>query len=448
MLDIIKTIILDHQEATLQTGVPRHLEIAPVPGKAAICIGVRRSGKSTCLFQIMQRLLDSGVSRQNILYLNFFDDRLHPLQHGGISMVADAYYALFPEKKQQEMVYIFLDEIQMAADWEPFVDRLLRTERCELYLTGSSARMLSKEIASQMRGRALTWELFPFSFREYLDAVRIRSTGHFSTRERLLVQKGFEGYWEAGGFPEVVALDRRVRLKIHQEYFHAILYRDLVERNDIAHPLAVLDLAYWLMDNIASLYSINSLTGYLKSRGHKAPKSAVAEYLAWFEDAYFLFTVRLFDASLSRSNANPKKIYCIDHALVRSVSSGILANAGHLLENLVFTALRRISGDIFYYRTRSGKEVDFIVLLPDRSRLLVQVSETLADPATRKRELAALNEAMQELEVSQATIVTRADEASIELGAGCITVVPAWKWLLEIDSAGQFVEARKAVWKV
>jgi hypothetical protein len=222
-----------------------------------------------------------------------------------------------------------------------------------------------------------------------------------------------------------------MRLKIHQEYFHTILYRDLVERNDISHPQAVLDLAYWLVDNIASLYSINNLTGYLKSRGHKAPKSAVTEYLEWFEDAYFLFTVRLFDASLSRSNANPKKIYCVDHGLVRSVSSGILANSGHLLENLVFTALRRISSDIFYYRTRSGKEVDFIVQMPDRSRLLVQVCESLADPATRKRELAALHEAMTEMAAPQATIVTRNDDEIIEHAAGSITVVPVWKWLLQ-----------------
>jgi predicted AAA+ superfamily ATPase len=431
MLDTIKSIILDHQETTLQTGVSRDFEMVPVPGKAAVCIGVRRSGKSTCLSQIMQRLLNNGVSRQNILYLNFFDDRLHPLQHGGISMVADAYYSLYPEKKNQETVYIFLDEIQMVASWEPFVDRLLRTELCELYLTGSSARMLSKEIATQMRGRALTWELFPFSLKEFLDAAQIKSHPPFSTKDRLLAQKGFDGYWESGGFPEVVALDRRMRLKIHQEYFHTILYRDLVERNDISHPQAVLDLAYWLVDNIASLYSINSLTGYLKSRGHKAPKSAVTEYLEWFEDAYFLFTVRLFDASLSRSNANPKKIYCVDHGLVRSVSSGILANSGHLLENLVFTALRRISSDIFYYRTRSGKEVDFIVQLPDRSRLLVQVCESLADPATRKRELGALHEAMKEMASLQATIVTRNDDEIIENDAGSITVVPVWKWLLQ-----------------
>lgn len=430
MLETIKTIILDHQETMLQIGVPRDQEIVPVKGKAAVCIGVRRSGKSTCLCQIMQRLLDSGVSRQNILYLNFFDDRLHPLQHGGISLVADAYYSLYPEKKNQEMVYIFLDEIQMAAGWESFADRLLRTELCELYLTGSSARMLSKEIATQMRGRALTWELFPFSFKEFLSAAQIKSDPPFSTKDRLLAQKGFEDYWMSGGFPEVVTLDRRIRLKIHQEYFHTILYRDLVERNNISHPQAVLDLSYWLVDNIASLYSINSLTGYLKSRGHKAPKSAVTEYLEWFEDAYFLFTVRLFDASLSRSNANPKKIYCVDHGLVRSVSSKILVNAGHLLENVVFTDLRRISSDIFYYRTRSGKVVDFIVQMPDRSYLLVQVCESLSDPATRKRELAALHEAMTEMPSSLATIVTRNDEEIIESDTGKITVVPVWKWLL------------------
>jgi len=118
--------------------------------------------------------------------------------------------------------------------------------------------------------------------------------------------------------PEVAGLGRNLRIKTHQEYFHAILFRDLVERHDVSHPKAVTDLAHWLVDNTASLYSINNLTGYLKSLGHNAPKSAVADYLAWFEDAYFLFTVRIFDASLAGGNTNPKKVYCIDHALVTS----------------------------------------------------------------------------------------------------------------------------------
>ncbi len=162
MIDTIKTIILDSQENSPDTGVPRRLRIEPVAGKATVCIGVRRAGKSTYLYQVIGRLLDDGVARENILYLNFFDDRLHNLRRENLGLIAEAYYSLYPEKKNAETVYCFFDEIQAVDGWEPFVDRLMRTERCEVYITGSSAQMLSKEIATQMRGRALSWEMFPF----------------------------------------------------------------------------------------------------------------------------------------------------------------------------------------------------------------------------------------------------------------------------------------------
>jgi len=188
------------------------------------------------------------------------------------------------------------------------------------------------------------------------------------------------------------------------------------------------------------------LTGYLKSLGHKAPKSAVSDYLEWSEDAYFLFTVRLFDPSRARSNTNPKKIYCIDHALVTSVSSGILLNAGHLLENLVFMALRRLHPKIFYYKTKTGREVDFIVPMRDRPRLsavpdtaqagmLVQVCESLAEPRTRKRETAALSDAMAELGMNSGTIVTRNEGERTDVEAGTIEVVPAWWFLLDLPES-------------
>ena len=448
MIETIKSIILDFQEARLETGVPRRLRIETLHGKATVCIGVRRSGKSTYMFQVIQQLLDGGVPRQNILYLNFFDDRLHNLRQDNLGLIAEAYYSIYPEKKNTEMVYCFFDEIQAAPGWEPFVDRMMRTEKCEVYLTGSSARMLSKEIATQMRGRALSWEMFPFSFREFLDYKGIESAGALSTKSRLLVQKAFEEYWKTGGFPEVAGLGRNLRIKTHQEYFHTILFRDLVERHDIAHPKALTDLAHWLVDNTASLYSVNSLTGYLKSLGHRAPKSAVSDYLEWFEDAYFLFTVRIFDPSLARSNTNPKKIYCIDHALVTSVSSGILVNSGHLLENLVFTALRRLHQEIYYYKTRTGREVDFIVPacaagvaagrpMRGRSKMLVQVCESLAEPQTRKRETTALSEAMAELDMKTGTIVTRNEDEWIETDGGTIEVVPAWRFLLELPESMQ-----------
>jgi predicted AAA+ superfamily ATPase len=203
-----------------------------------------------------------------------------------------------------------------------------------------------------------------------------------------------------------------------------------VERHDIAHPRTVAELARQLMDNAASLYTLNSLTGMLKARGHKAPKNAVADYLEWFEDAYFLFSVRKYDASLNKSNANPKKTYCIDHAMVTSVASGVLVNSGHLLENLVFGALRRTSPQIFYYKTRSAKEVDFLVSDERGKRRLIQVCETLVDPKTRKRELDALAEAMQELEMEHGMIVTRNEEEKVNLAAGTVEILPAWRFCL------------------
>jgi len=435
MLETIKSIILDFQETRMETGVPRRLQMKSVHGKASVCIGVRRGGKSTYMFQVIRRFLDNGVSPQNILYLNFFDDRLHNLREDNLALITEAYYSIYPVKKNTETVYCFFDEVQAVPGWEPFIDRLMRTEKCEVYLTGSSAGMLSKEIATQMRGRALSWEMFPFSFHEFLDYKAIEVDPALSTRKRLLVQKAFEEFWEIGGFPEVAGLDRNLRIKIHQEYLQAILFRDLIERHDVSHPKAVTDLAHWLLDNTASLYSVNSLTGYLKSLGHKAPKSAVSDFIEWFEDAYFLFTVRIFDASLARSNTNPKKIYCIDHSFVTSVSSGILVNSGHLLENLIFTALRRLYPEIFYYKTKTGREVDFIVSMGGQSRFLVQVCESLAEPQTRKREAAALSEAMAELGLKTGTIVTRNEEERIETESGTIEVVPVWRYLLNMPES-------------
>lgn len=432
MIDIIKEIILDFQEMVPPTGVPRRVCVPSVTGKATVWIGVRRGGKSTFMFQIMKKLQGSGVSPRNILYLNFFDDRLHSLQHDNLGVILEAYFSLYPEKKNAEKVYCFFDEIQVVPGWELFVDRLMRTEKCEVYITGSSAQMLSREIATQMRGRALSWEIFPFSFREFLDYKGIESEGPLSTKKRLTIRKAFDEYWETGGFPEVAGLDRMLRIKTHQEYWGSMLFRDLIERHDISHPRAVTDLAHWLVDNTGSLYSVNNLTGYLKSLGHKVPKSAVSDYLEWFEDAYVLFTVRIFDASPARANVNPKKVYCIDHALVKSIGSGILVNSGHFLENLVFTALRRVTPDIFYYKTKAGREVDFIAGRQGRFRMLVQVCESMADPQTRKREIAAITEAMAELNLSQGTIVTRNEEEQMQVGSGKVEVVPAWRFLLTL----------------
>lgn len=228
-------------------------------------------------------------------------------------------------------------------------------------------------------------------------------------------------------------MERILRIKIHQEYFNAILFRDLVERHDISHPRALTDLAHWLVEHTGSLYSINSLTGYLKSLGHKLSKTAVSDYVSWFEDAYILFTVRIFDSSLARIDTNPKKIYCVDHSLAMSTCSGIMINSGHLLENLVFTALRRNTPDIHYYKTNTGREVDFIVGRQGALRMLIQVSETIRDPKTRRREIISLTEAMAELNINCSVIVTRMEEEGLEVESGTIDVMPVWRFLLRMN---------------
>jgi predicted AAA+ superfamily ATPase len=430
--DTLKKIILNFQDLPFKTGVSRQFPLETLAGKATIIMGIRRSGKSTYLKEIIQNLLDQDVSRQNIISINFFDDRLHSLQLANLNLITQAYYGLFPEKKNTEKIYYFFDEIQTVVGWESFIDRLLNTEDCEVYITGSSAQLLSKEIATQMRGRALSWEMFPFSFAEFLDYQKV--TGYkaiaFSSKQSLLIQKTFLDYWEKGAFPEVAGLPPTLRIKVHQEYFQSILFRDLIERHDIGHPKALIDLAHWLIDNTASLYSINRLTGYLKSLGHKVPQATVSSYLDWLEDAYFLFSVRLFDASLSRSHSNLKKIYCIDHAFVNSVSSGILINSGHLLENLVFVTLRRTYPEIFYYRTQNRREVDFIVSPAKAPKKLFQVCESLIQPKTKKREIKALLEAMIELNLTEGTIVTQREEEVIMVDNKKIQVTPIWKFIL------------------
>ncbi len=429
MLELLKEIILDSQNEELFLGTQRHLKHQGVKGKAFVCIGVRRCGKSTLMAQIMSELAGKGVSRKNILYLNFFDDRLDALKEGKLNLVTEAFFSLYPEKKTKERIYFFFDELQEMPGWEKFVDRLLRTENCDVFISGSSAKLLSKEISTHMRGRSLTWELFPFSFAEFLDYNR---TEHktMTSRNRHLVQNAFDKYFTVGGFPEVMGMNDKLRIMTHQEYFNSILHRDIIERFDAIHPKAVVQLGHRLVNNVSSLHSLNRLTDYLKSSGYKLSKAFVKDCLEWSNDAFLFFPVKINSPSVSKQNANPQKIYAIDHSLVKSMSSSVLLNNGHLLENLIFCHLRRKTDKIWYHRTASGKETDFVYLSEDKKILPVQVCYSLAEPDTKKRELSALAETAREIGSKTASIVTYAEEESLEIDGLSVKVIPAWKYCI------------------
>ena len=414
VIEILKEIILDFQNQELETGTIRDLNYSFVQKKAFICIGVRRCGKSTFLYQIIENLKKvKKVKPENIIYINFFDDRLTDLKkEGNLQLILDAYFSIYPEKKNSEKIYCFFDEIQEATDWEPFIDRLIRTENCEVFLSGSSAKMLSKEIASQMRGRSISWELFPFSFSEYLSYHKI-DYKKLTSKNKLLVIKYFNEYFLKGGFPETVNQNDKLRVMIHQEYYKTILHRDIIERFDAIHPQAIIQAAFRLITNISNLYSLNRITDYLKTLGFKISKDFVSSAIDWFEDVYFLFSVKLYSSSIVKQNINLKKIYCVDHGLVSSVDPGIKEKQGYILENIVFSYLRIKTDNIFYYRTKGGKEIDFLITL-ERRKYLIQVCYNLKNKKTISREIGALWEALSETGITKGIIVTNNDEKVLE----------------------------------
>jgi hypothetical protein len=377
-------------------------------------------------------LVSNGIDKENFLYINFFDDRLTELKiSGNLNLIMEAFFSIYPDKKGAGKIYCFFDEIQDVENWEPFIDRILRTEICEVFITGSSSKLLSTEIATQMRGRSITWELFPFSFKEFLD-YKATNYQTLTSKNRILIQNNFEEYFRIGGFPEVRNVTDKIRIMIHQEYYKTILHRDIIERYDAIHPKAVMQASYRLISSIATLYSINRITEYLKSIGFKVSKDFVASILQWFEDSYFIFSVMIFDLSVAKQNVNAKKAYCVDHSLAASVSSRISENKGLLLENLVFNHLRRITKRIFYFRTRKGNEVDFLWMDQTDHPNLVQVCFSLDDFQTKNREITALFEAMQELNIHNSHIITYNAEKEIMAENRVIQIIPAWKFLLNL----------------
>jgi len=249
--------------------------------------------------------------------------------------------------------------------------------------------------------------------------------------------EGVRAYWQFGGFPGVNRVDQRQHIAAHQANWNAIL-ASIIGHHNSSHPRAVIDLAHWLVDNTGSFYAVSHLTDYLKSLGHRVRKSSVVDWLVAFEDAGLLFNVNIFSSSPTRISVNPRKVYCVDHALVTSVSSGILTNRDSLLENLVFTALRRVTPEIFYCRSKTGREVDLVALRPsvpgqERTILLIQVCASLADPRVKQSEVRSLSEAMVELAVAEGIIVTWRTDEIIPVGFGTIQVVPVWRFLLEME---------------
>lgn len=430
--ELIDGLIADFQERDLPRVTLRTLSLPGLPGKADVVVGMRRSGKTWFLYQQIEERLASGIERNRLLYLNFEDERILPLAASDLSRIPEAFYRRVPSNREH-LCWFYFDEIQNVPGWEAFVRRLLDTEKVALVLTGSSAKLLSREIATSLRGRSLSSELLPFSFAEALRhaGVELPASWPPGARLRSLLENRCTAYLETGGFPEVQAVPLELRVRVLQEYIDVVIFRDVVERHGVDNLPALRYLERSLLASPAGKFSVSKLFNDLKSQGMKVGKDTLYEYLEHLQDSFLFFTVAVASSSARVRQVNPRKCYPVDPALATAVSFRASRDLGHLLETVVFLELRRRGRSLAYVTTRSGYEVDFLAEDLRGTRELVQVCADLESPATRQREIRALEEGMRESLCERATLVTLREEGSVGIGGHTVRIVPAWRWLLE-----------------
>ena len=409
--------------------VPRDVEYVEKLRASTVVKGMRRTGKTFVTYERMRRLVADGIPLKRIVHINFEDERLSRLTVDDLHLIGEIHAELYPEFADGKVWY-FLDELQCVMGWESYARRLVDSPNVQLCLTGSSSKLLSEEIATQMRGRSLPIEVFPLSFSEYLRFNGILSEVPrvgFTAREKGILRRAMSDYAERGGFPDVQDVSSGIRAAMLQEYVDAVLYRDIIERHKVASVQALKYTLEYLFHNYARKTSTRSISGVLKNLSVPANRESIADYLDWFKDAYLVYPVSVLSDSLAVKRVNPDKYYLIDPGLIRAMCVKNDAERGWMLENIVYMALRRSIGKISYISNADGTEVDFHVHdMISHGERLVQVSYAMSDETTFLRETNAIRFAREKTGIQDCTIVTWDDEGEMD----GIRIVPVWKWLL------------------
>lgn len=418
---LLREIILEQEKnrQTVDLGIKRSaLDIVLKQislSHAVVISGIRRSGKSTLLNQIISNCYEKGV-----YYLNFEDERLVDFAVTDFNNLYETFLELYGERK-----VFFFDEIQNVPKWEIFVRRM-QDKGCKFFITGSNASLLSKELGTKLTGRCVSIELYPFSFVEFLSfkGYKLQNNALSYTAERSAIKKHFAEYLKHGGMPEYLKYKDPTLLK---RVYEDILYRDIVARYDIKQVKVLRELGLYLLSNIGGLFSYNNLKKVLGVGSMNTIKS----YADFLENSFLMFLINRFSYSLKQQFVANKKIYCIDNGLVESVAFQFSKNKGKFLENLVFLELKRRYPEIYYYKTANNLEVDFLVKSGRKDIALIQVADNLDSEKTKQRETGALTRAMDELKLKSAFILTEDSEEEIKLNGKAIIVQPIYKWLLE-----------------
>ncbi len=377
-----------------------------------IITGVRRSGKSTLLKILTTEL---KLEEKGYLYVNFNDERL-------ISFTPDDFQKILDFLEEQNYLkncYLLIDEIQEVDNWEKWIDRI--KEKNPTIITGSNSKLLSKEISTILTGRSVNVELYPFSFREFLNAQNITFKNvHLDLTVQAKIRAAFSHYFELGGIPKAVIDDERILAELYEN----IVYRDIIKRFNYRLEKPIKEISNFLLANISKKLSLRAVSEISGVTNLLTAKSILDS----FEKAFFFFFMTKFDYSLRKQAQNPRKVYCIDNGFITKAGFRFSEDKGKLLENLVFIELKRRGQEVYYFSEK--KECDFIVKEKAKVTQAIQVCYLLSDE-NKNREIDGLLEALDRFKLKTGLLLTDSEEKEIKLEDKRIIVQPVWKWLLE-----------------
>ncbi len=413
----------------------RELEII-IPEKVRKIItftGIRRAGKTYSMFQLAKKI-SSQIPRDRIFYINFEDERIQKTSES-LTKLIPTLIKLYGDGNKK--YFLFLDEIQIMPEWSRWLRRISDSYRnVNLFVSGSTSKLSSREIPTELRGRALNYEIFPLSFGEFLKFRGVELGKGFENNERKLaeVRRALAEYIEYGGFPEI-AMENSIieKKKIILDYFRTIVNRDIAERHGIKNSVLLGDFLKLLLNS--KEFSANKSVSILRSQGQTAGKGTILNYMKFVEESYFSFFVPIFSYKIKDQMKYPKKVYFADNAFLTNISLRFSKDFGRLFENVVAVELRRRQSknpkiDIYYWKDLSGKEVDFIIKDGLKISQLIQVSYDVSDFDTKKREVDALIKASKELKCRNLFVLTDDYSAEENFSGRKIRFVPLWKWLL------------------
>jgi len=418
---ILKEVLIDQREfledkkdwvkREILNKVEKYLEIPHI----IVISGLRRVGKSTLLKQIIEEY----YKNEPFYFVNFEDERLIDFKVSDFNNLNEVLIELYGDSQTY-----FFDEIQTVSNWERFVRRLYDL-RNKIFITGSSASLLEREIGSKLTGRYLHIELLPFSFAEYLKMKNVKpdANWHLRTKDRALIRAHFNSYIKEGGMPEYIKYGEKELL---QRLYKDVIFRDIVTKHNIRNVDDLRDLSLYIVSNAGSLFTYSSLQRATNINNVMSVKN----YVNFLKDSYLLFVVKGYSYSVKKQNLSPKKIFIIDNGIRDSIGFSFSENRGQYLEHIVFLELKRKNKELYYYQTRSKKEIDFLIHTKNEPETLIQVTTSLHDREVENREISTLTEGMKELGIKKGLILTEEDEKMVDTQSGNIQVYPISKWLL------------------